>query len=426
MKPHALIISTKHPLPTDDGQKATLAAFVDYLVERFGAENCTYVVVGRPAPLQAALPCRTLWVDPPGAATQAWQGLRSLCALTPLSLQEALTRSRRIERRLKQIAAQCQPQLLVLDLLRIGQYFDAAVVGTAPRRVLYMADLYHLRFRRMCEMAAKGLQFAPAGTFWKLLPAPARSALQFAPLRNLLYRIEADKVERRELAAPHRFDQCLLANVHEAALLRERCAGGRLEAIQPALFAAQRPRERRFDGRPTFLLLGSLRHPLYRASVLQFMAEAMDAIVAAMPEVRILIVGEGADAELRASCEARAPHVELLGFVDDIAPLFGSACALLVPSIVGGGLRMKALTAMFHGLPIISTSAGIDGIPLMDRDSFLREDRIALFAEPMQRLCEPVTNAAVSRAADTVFAAHYGRAQVFRQYDALFGLSHAD
>jgi hypothetical protein len=414
-----LLISHKHPWPADDGKKAVLAGFVAYLVERFGADSVTYVIVGRPPVDPAPMPCQVVWLPPPSRLAQALQGLASLVGLRQSSLQEAVTGSPALQRRLAALCQAREPCLVLMDTIRVGQCLETPRPG--QQRVLYMDDLFHLRFARMLAMSGQGrASVAAVGTFGALLPAPARALLAAPWLRNLLYRIEMRKVRGRELRAPACFDLCLLINPHEAALLRDQGQPGRVEAVKPLLFPGPSPRHRCYDGQAEFVLFGSLRHPLYRASVLRFLDTAMPALVTAMPDLRLRIVGEGADDAVRSACARLGEHVTLLGFVDDIAPLFTRACALLVPSIAGGGLRLKAVTAMHHGLPIISTTEGVDGIPLVDGESLLREDDILRFGAAMRRLREPAFNQVISTAAHAVFQAHYGRDAVFRDYDVLF------
>ncbi|MEK8051141.1 glycosyltransferase family 4 protein [Ideonella sp. DXS22W] len=424
--PRAMLISHKHPYPTDDGKKAVLAGFAAWLIERHGAAQVTYVVIDHPPAdgVAEALPCETVWIPPPGRMAQVAHALASLAGLSGLSLQEAMTRSGRVGAALRALVAQRRPALLVLDTLRVGQYVEQGHAD-GPRRVLYMDDLFHLRFARLAALAAQGAgqAMAPAGTFARVLPAPARALLAWPALRNRLYRLEARKVERRELAAPHRFDTCLLINPDETTLLRARAgaAAAQVQTVRPLLVQGPTPPPRAYAGEALFVLFGSLRHPVHRASVLRFIGTEGDAVFAALPGLRLVIVGDGADTGVVEACRRR-PGTELAGFVHDIAPLFARACALLVPSLAGGGLRLKALTAMHHGLPIVATAAGIEGLPLRDGEQVLLADTPASFAAPMQRLLDRDCNRRIGEAASAVFEREFGRSRVFADFDHLFGL----
>jgi len=419
-----LLVSTKYPLPTDDGKKTVLAGFLFYLVDRLGGDNVTYVVVGRnEQELPAPPPCRTIWIEPPGRLTQTWNALRSLCGRDEKSLQEALTYAPRIERQLSDLVDQIKPNLLLLDTLRMGQYFWNSKLADC-RRVLFMDDLFYLRFRRMLEAAATdpSVRFNPAGTFAPSLPAIARKVLRITPVQNLLYRLESAKSERRELESPRHFDRCLLLNPNEARELRERCQQGSILPVEPLLDVAPSAPPRRFDGTPLFVLFGSLRHPVYRASVLRFLQRSMEDALAKIPDARIEIVGAGADDEIRAHCARFGDRVTIRGFLQNIDPLFTTACALLIPLIAPGGLKLKTLTALYYGLPIVATDSGVDGIPLRDGVDFVRENTLERFSVQMDRLRDLSFNHAVSRNATRAFQKHYSKDRVYRGYDAIFGL----
>jgi glycosyltransferase involved in cell wall biosynthesis len=84
------------------------------------------------------------------------------------------------------------------------------------------------------------------------------------------------------------------------------------------------------------------------------------------PKVRELgialkIVGRNPDPEIVAWGK-EDPLVEVVGFVDDEREYLGHALALLVPLRIGGGSRLKILTAMSMGTPVVATPIGAEGI----------------------------------------------------------------
>ncbi|HET9580825.1 MAG TPA: glycosyltransferase family 4 protein, partial [Usitatibacter sp.] len=360
-----------------------------------------------------------VWIDPPRRARQALNGALSLSGLTSRSLQEALTWSPEASRRLRALVDECRPTLVVLDTIRAGQYFESPKDGEL--RVLYMDDLFHLRFRRLLDVASNGdASIDPAGTFAPMLPPMARAVMRVPAVRDMLYRIEMRKVEAREVEAPGRFDRCLLINPNEAATLRARSGRDNVHASRPLLFPRDCTARREFAGAPQFLMFGSLRHPVYRASVLHFLRTCAEAIGREMPDACIHLVGGGADEEVRALCRDRAPRIEIHGFVPDAMPYFTRSCALLVPLAAAGGLKVKVLTALYYGLPILATDAALDGIPLLDGVSCVRENDVARFPAHMRRLCDAAFNERLSRNSMQAFREHYSRQAVFTEYDALF------
>jgi glycosyltransferase involved in cell wall biosynthesis len=419
----AVIVSTKYPFPSDDGKKTVLAGFLGYLLERFGKENVLYVVIGRKPPAVASdKVCRTVWIEPPGLAMQAWNFFKCISGIENKSMQEALTYSPTVKHALHALIGPLRPELLILDTLRIGQYFWSSG-DPGCRLVLYMDDLFSLRFRRMTEVSVKikEVRFDPSGTFSSNLPGLARAVIQFGPVQQYLFRMEAERMEFRERDSTTRFDSCLLINPNEAQLLRDQCPGRPISAVTPVLFQSPCTIQRKFDGSPLFLLFGSLRHPVYRSSVIRFLQSGMDGILQIIPNARICMIGEGADDEIRSLCRRFGGQVEPRGFVDNLDTVFSTACALLVPLLAAGGLKLKTLTALYYGLPIIATDSGVDGIPLIDGTHFLSENAIERFPVHMLRLMDVPYNLEISRNASMLFSEHYSKERIYRDYDGLMG-----
>jgi glycosyltransferase involved in cell wall biosynthesis len=58
------------------------------------------------------------------------------------------------------------------------------------------------------------------------------------------------------------------------------------------------------------------------------------------------------------------PRIHLTGSVDQLAPWLKAADLSVVPLVDGGGTRMKIIDCFAASLPVVSTSKGIEGIPV--------------------------------------------------------------
>ena len=107
-----------------------------------------------------------------------------------------------------------------------------------------------------------------------------------------------------------------------------------------------------------------------------------------------------------------------LGQVPDARATMRAARALVVPLLTGGGTRLKVLEAFAVGLPVISSSKGIEGIPAQNGVHALIEDSPEAFA----RAITQVVDAADGR----VDLARNAHALVAREFDeAALGLQFA-
>ena len=72
---------------------------------------------------------------------------------------------------------------------------------------------------------------------------------------------------------------------------------------------------------------------------------------------RVVVAGFGSDAL------PRSPHVDILGPVASVASFYQNVDAVLAPLERGGGMKVKVVEAMMHGLPVIATDHATEGLP---------------------------------------------------------------
>jgi glycosyltransferase involved in cell wall biosynthesis len=78
--------------------------------------------------------------------------------------------------------------------------------------------------------------------------------------------------------------------------------------------------------------------------------------------------------------------VEITGAVPDPRPYIQSAAVYVIPMRVGGGTRFKALEAMACSQAIVSTSLGVEGIPVQHERELLLADTPVAFAAAVVRI----------------------------------------
>ncbi len=117
-------------------------------------------------------------------------------------------------------------------------------------------------------------------------------------------------------------------------------------------------RPKKMMGKPlTFLYVGNFRWMENRDAAEHIIRDIWPVIRAQYPDARLRIVGD------------HAPGGQYyVGRVDDIHKEFEGADILLAPIRIGGGTKYKILEAMASGLPVITSSLGIEG---MDTHSVL-------------------------------------------------------
>src|SRR6185503_7113005 len=102
------------------------------------------------------------------------------------------------------------------------------------------------------------------------------------------------------------------------------------------------------------------------------------------PDAQVTVVGRDPSARLRAAASGRG--VRLTGTVEDVRPYMSDAAVYVVPLRVGGGTRLKIFEALAMGKPVVSTTVGAEGLPLVPGKHYLRADEPADFARAVVAL----------------------------------------
>ena len=95
-----------------------------------------------------------------------------------------------------------------------------------------------------------------------------------------------------------------------------------------------------------------------------------------VPGARVRIVGRHDDRVARLA----RPGVDVVGFVPDLERELRLADVIAVPVRFGGGTRVKVIEGFAHGIPVVSTTAGVEGIPAEHGRHLLVADSPRAFA----------------------------------------------
>ena len=137
--------------------------------------------------------------------------------------------------------------------------------------------------------------------------------------------------------------------------------------------------------RPCMFLAGTFGHynsPMDTAArwVLE---EVLPLVQAQVPDVHFYIVGRGSDRMLG---HAAGPSVTVTGKLPSVLPYLCHADVSLVPLKFESGTRFKILEAGACKIPLVSTTLGAEGIPVIDGEHILIADEPEDFANAIVRL----------------------------------------
>ncbi len=149
--------------------------------------------------------------------------------------------------------------------------------------------------------------------------------------------------------------------------------------VEPAFFQrleiAEEPK--------TMVFTGLMNYLPNHHGVTYFLDEIFPLILEREPDARVMIVGAFPPKKLLRRASA---NVIVTGWVDDVRPYFLRGQVFIIPLLIGGGIRGKALEAMAMRRPIVTTTIGCEGINLKHEESALFADTPREFADAVVRL----------------------------------------
>lgn len=94
----------------------------------------------------------------------------------------------------------------------------------------------------------------------------------------------------------------------------------------------------------------------------------------------------GADPPAFANALLHEGRVRLHGYIDDLGTLLSSTDVFVVPLRFGGGVKLKTMTALARGIPVVTTQAGCSGLSVQDGEHLLIRDTPVGFVEALRTL----------------------------------------
>lgn len=178
-------------------------------------------------------------------------------------------------------------------------------------------------------------------------------------------RVRRRAIERAERRLLRRYRTLATVSPELTARVRELVGHGNVHTVPLAfdlsLYRFEEPPAT--DG-PVVGLIGSFAwQPTYDAAV-RLVTRLWPAIKQRVPKARLQLVGRHAARALAAF--QHLPDVAIVDTVPEIAPYFRAMDVLLYAPERGSGMKVKVMEAFAFGTPVVTTTAGIEGIPAED------------------------------------------------------------
>jgi GT2 family glycosyltransferase len=137
-----------------------------------------------------------------------------------------------------------------------------------------------------------------------------------------------------------------------------------------------------FSARCGMLFLAHFDNPANRDASDWMLAEIWPRIRAQVPTAELALVGNNLPAELG----AREKGAQRVGYVADLDPVLAKCRVALSPVRFGTEIKTKNLSALAHGVPLVTTKVGADGMALQHSATALIADTPQEFADAAARI----------------------------------------
>ena len=108
--------------------------------------------------------------------------------------------------------------------------------------------------------------------------------------------------------------------------------------------------------------LGTLHYPPNADGIRWFVDEVFPKITSRVPDASVTIIGKNPPADFLAFPDRYAGRIRVTGYVPELLPYLQEAAIMVVPVRAGGGMRVRILEAFAGGMPVVTTTVGLEGI----------------------------------------------------------------
>lgn len=243
------------------------------------------------------------------------------------------------------------------------------------------------------------------GTFHDVMSQSFSREPQGTPDERRYWQAVARRSRRHEARMVSDLDQVLVFSSKDAELL----GNPSHTVVHPPLSAGNEPQHA--SSSPVVIVVSYLARDENNKAALWTLEHVWPLVLERRPDAVLRFIGGGASDELRRRVEQlpEGAGVVLAGFVDDLDAEYEAAAVALVPVLQGAGVKFKTVEALCHGVPVVTTSVGAEGIDGQDLYAGLTDSPAALADAIAEVLDDPAGAEARSHRVQQWAQETYGR-----------------
>ncbi len=129
---------------------------------------------------------------------------------------------------------------------------------------------------------------------------------------------------------------------------------------------------------PGRVLMTGGNNPLNRRGLILLCEKVWHTVLQAIPNAQLIAVGAMSNA-----LPADIPNAKALGIIENLEEEYSKAALVVNPVDLGTGLKIKTVEALCYGKALVSTSAGVEGLPKAEEYPCVVADEWQDFANQM-------------------------------------------
>lgn len=153
--------------------------------------------------------------------------------------------------------------------------------------------------------------------------------------------------------------------------------------VIPNIHTLHEPVKLTLENANRLVFVGSFIHEPNVDAIRYFCSDVLPLIAEAVSEVHMRIIGNAPPPEIVRLASGR---VEVLGYVPETKPFLETSAVSIAPLRFGAGMKGKIGEAMSFGLPVVTTTVGVEGFGLTPGKDVLVGDTPEAFAQAVVSL----------------------------------------
>jgi polysaccharide biosynthesis protein PslH len=142
----------------------------------------------------------------------------------------------------------------------------------------------------------------------------------------------------------------------------------------------------RINGSRNIVTMGTLHYPPNADGIRWFILEVFPIIKQKIPDASLTIIGKNPPGDFIKIAQQQPDSITVTGYVPDLTPYLEKAEVMVIPVRAGGGMRVRILEAFARGMPVVTTTVGIEGIEAIPDEEVVIKDTPSEFAQAVVNL----------------------------------------